>query len=81
MPDTVENQDVYPQPDSQKEGVGFPTARIVTVSSFSSGMVLDLAIGAYSGKKTGEHALLRQLLHNFEQGDIAIADSYYASFF
>lgn len=81
MPDTDENQDAYPQPDSQAEGVGFPIARIVTVSSFSSGMVLDLALGAYSGKLTGEHALLRQILHNFEKGDIAIADSYYASFF
>jgi len=81
MPDTSENQDAYPQPDSQAEGVGFPIARMVTVSSFSSGMVLDLAVGAYSGKLTGEHALLRQLLHNFEKGDIAIADSYYASFF
>src|SRR3990167_4314019 len=81
MPDTADNQNAYPQPDSQAEGVGFPIARIVTVSSFSSGMVLDLALGAYAGKLTGEHALLRQLLHNFEKGDIAIADSYYASFF
>lgn len=81
MPDTADNQAVYPQPDSQKAGVGFPMARLVTVSSFSSGMVLDLALGAYSGKSTGEHALLRQLLHNFEKGDIAIADAYYASFF
>lgn len=81
MPDTDENQATYPQPDSQKEGVGFPIARMVTVSSFASGVILDLALGAYSGKLTGEHALLRQLLHNFEKGDIAIADSYYASFF
>jgi hypothetical protein len=81
MPDTDENQATYPQPDTQEEGLGFPIARIVTVSSFASGMVLDLAFGPYSGKQTGEHALLRQLLHNFDKGDIAIADSYYTSFF
>lgn len=81
MSDSHANQAIYPQPDTQKDGVGFPIARLVTVTSFSSGMVLDLALGAYAGKLTGEHALLRQLLHNFEKGDIAIADSYYASFF
>lgn len=81
MPDTAENQGDYPQPDSQKKGVGFPIARMVTVSSFATGMVLDLAMGPYSGKETGEHALLRQLFGNFKRGDIAIADAYYASFF
>lgn len=81
MPDTVENQNIYPQPDTQKSGVGFPLARLVTITSFSSGMVLDLAIESYSGKGTGEHALLRQLLHNFKKDDLVIADAYYASFF
>jgi len=81
MPDTPENQAMYPQPNSQKKGVGFPIARIVAVISCMTGMVLDLAIGPYSGKKTGEHALLRQLMHTFKKGDVALADSYYASFF
>jgi hypothetical protein len=27
MPDTKENQDLFPQPDSQKQGLGFPIAR------------------------------------------------------
>jgi Transposase DDE domain len=81
MPDTQGNQDAYPQPDSQKPGVGFPIARIVTVISYVTGMALDLAIGPYSGKKTGEHALLRQLMHVFKPGDIAMGDCYYASYF
>lgn len=81
MPDTAKNQMHYPQPDTQKDGVGFPLSRLVTITSFSSGMVLDLAIGSYSGKGTGEHALLRQLLHNFHKDDLVIADAYYASFF
>lgn len=81
MPDTTENQAIYPQPDSQKEGVGFPIARIVTVISCVTGAVLDLAIGPYSGKKTGEHALLRQIMDNFKKGDVALGDCYYASYF
>lgn len=81
MPDTEANQAEYPQPDTQKKGVGFPIARIVAVISLAIGAVLDLAIGHYAGKCTGEHALLRQLMHNFNPGDIVLGDCYYASFF
>ena len=81
MPDTAENQAIYPQPDSQKAGVGFPIARVVGVISCATGAVLDLAIGPYSGKETGEHALLRQLMGSFKAGDIALGDAYYGSFF
>jgi hypothetical protein len=62
MPDTPENQQEYPQPKDQKPGVGFPIARLVGVISLSCGAVLDVAIGPYQGKQTGEHALLRQIL-------------------
>lgn len=81
MPDTPENQKLYPQPDSQKKGIGFPIARIVAVISCVIGAVLDLAIGPYAGKETGEHALLRQIIDVFKPGDVALGDSYYASFF
>lgn len=81
MPDTAENQAIYPQPDSQKEGVGFPMTRIVTIIDYGTGAVLDLAIGPYSGKGTGEHGLLRQLMDVYETGDVALGDCYYASFF
>lgn len=81
MPDTLENQAVYPQPDSQKKGLGFPIARIVAIIDYITGVVLDVAIGPYSGKKTGEHALLRQLMHSFNAGEIILGDCYYPSFF
>jgi hypothetical protein len=81
MPDTPKNQAEYPQPKTQKKGVGFPIARIVAVMSLALGTVLDLAIAPYAGKQTGEHALLRQILDVFNPGDIAMGDSYYASFF
>lgn len=81
MPDTLENQEIYPQPKTQKKGIGFPIARIVAVISCVTGSVLDLAVGPYSGKETGENALLRQLMHVFKEGDVALGDCYYASYF
>lgn len=80
MPDTPENQEAYPQPESQKKGVGFPIARIVGIISLSCGSVIDLAIGPYQGKATGEHALLRQLVYSVSAGDILLADRYYCSY-
>ncbi len=81
MPDTPENQEAYPQPDSQKPGLGFPIARLVGITSLSSGALLDYAIGPYQGKETGEHALLRAILDSFSRGDIMLADRYYCSYF
>lgn len=81
MPDTEENQMAYPQSKSQKPGLGFPIAQVVAVMSYVTGAVLDLAIGPCVGKETGEHALLRQIMHVFQAGDIVLGDCYYASFF
>nr|QNO46826.1 hypothetical protein AEBCLJCM_00003 [Methanosarcinales archaeon ANME-2c ERB4] len=81
MPDTPENQKMYPQPEGQKEGVGFPIARLVAIISLSCGAVLDVAIGPYKGKETGEHALLRQILSSISTGDIILGDRYYCSYF
>lgn len=81
MPDTPENQEAYPQSKTQKEGVGFPIMRIVCIVSLATGAVLDLAAAPYSGKGTGEHALLRQIIHRFQPGEVALGDCYYASYF
>jgi hypothetical protein len=81
MPDTPENQQEYPQPPSQEQGLGFPTARLVVLLSLATGMLQDMALGPYTGKETGEPALLRQLLAAFEPGDILLADRYYCSYF
>lgn len=80
MPDTPENQAVYPQPSSQKPGLGFPLARLVAVLSLNCAAVLAMAIGPYSGKESGETALFRTLLESLEAGDVLLADRYYASY-
>ena len=81
MPDTPENQEAYPQPDSQKQGLGFPIVRLVGVLSLATGVLLDYAIAPYQGKETGEHALLRTILGCFSSGDIMLGDRYYCTYF
>ncbi len=81
MPDTEANQEAYPQQASQKEGLGFPVARMVVLLSLATAMLSGMAIGPCSGKKTGELALMRQLLDQLEPDDILLADRYYCSYF
>jgi len=81
MPDTPDNQQAYPQPGSQKPGLGFPIARFLAIICLATGAVLDLAIGPYKGKQTGETSLLRTLLERLKKGAILLGDRYFASFF
>jgi hypothetical protein len=81
MPDTPANQAAYPQPRSQKPGVGFPLARLVVLFSLAVGTVLDVAIGQAQGKQTGEVSLLRGLHEQFDAGDILLADRLFCTYF
>lgn len=38
MPETPENQEAYPQHDSQKPGLGFPLARIAAIFHFPAAL-------------------------------------------
>lgn len=80
MPDTPHNQARYPQQTAQKPGVGLPIARAVAILSLATACVMDLAMGPYKGKETGESALLRSILGSLAAGDIAVMDRYYCSF-
>lgn len=80
MPDTIKNQNEYPQNPAQKPGLGFPIARVVVVLSLATACVVDVAIGKYKGKATGETALLRQILGCFNPGDVAVADRFYGNY-
>lgn len=81
MPDTAENQAVFPQNRGQAPGLGFPLARIVGVISLASGSVLGWTVCPCEGAGTAEPMQLRRLLDDFEPGDIAIADRNFASYF
>lgn len=80
MADTEENQNEYPQLNSQRPGCGFPIARMVGVFSLATGAINHTAIGPYKGKQTGETSLLRTILDRISPGRILLADRYYANF-
>jgi hypothetical protein len=80
MPDTQENQEAFPQLESQPQGAGLPIARACVMLSLATAAVQDINIGRYEGKETGESALLRGMLDNLSRGDLALFDRYYCSF-
>jgi putative transposase len=80
MADTPDNQEAFPQQDSQAPGVGFPIARACVVLSLATGAVHDLAFGPYEGKQTGETALLRTILDCVQAGDVVVFDRCYCSY-
>ena len=78
--DTEENQAEYPQNPKQQEGLGFPILRGVVLICLRTGLLLDAQVGPYSGKGTGETALLWQLLPVLRPGDLLVADSYFCTY-
>ncbi len=42
MPDTIQNQEAYPQHSSQKKGCGFPLAKIGVLFSYATGVVREV---------------------------------------
>jgi putative transposase len=81
LPDTEENQAVYPQPPGQKPGLGFPMIRMVVLLSLATALLTGLALGPYEGKETGETALLRELFDRLQPGSVLLADRFYCSYF
>ena len=79
--DTPANQRAYPQPRSQRPGLGFPMIRLVVLLTFATAALVGAAFGPFAGKETGESALLRQLFEQLRQGDVVVADRYHCSYF
>lgn len=80
MPDTAANQEEFPQPKSQKKGIGFPIARVVVVFGLACGSAIGWATGRYRGKGQGETSLILDLLDQFEPGEVLLADRYYSGY-
>src|SRR5207249_5699258 len=49
LPDTPENQEAFPQPATQKPGLGFPIIRWVVLIGLATAAVQGLAYGPYRG--------------------------------
>ena len=81
MPDTPENQALYPQPSTQAPGLGFPLARITVLLSLATGACRDLQIAPYQGKGTGEKSLLRRMYDSLKPGDVVLSDALFDDYF
>jgi hypothetical protein len=81
LADTAANQAVYPQPKTQKVGLGFPQCRVVALLCLESGAVLDAATAPCLGKGTDEQSLLRSMLDTLNQDDVLLGDAFYATYF
>jgi hypothetical protein len=78
MPDSEENQAVWPQQSQQKPGCGFPTARICACFNLQNGALLSYRIGS---KKNHELPLLREQADTFRRGDIFLGDKGFCCYY
>lgn len=78
MPDTPENQQVWPQTRQQKPGCGFPLSRVLACFNLQTGALLSYEVG---NKKSHELRLLRQQWQTFKPGDIFLGDKGFCSYY
>lgn len=71
MLDTVENQEAYPQPSSQKPGCGFPIAKIGVIFSLATGAAVALCTDVLN---THDLKLARKLYQFLHPKDILLGD-------
>ncbi|MEO7318327.1 MAG: IS4 family transposase [Chthoniobacteraceae bacterium] len=77
MPDTDANQQCWPQPSSQKEGLGIPCMKLVGIFSLASGSLEDDATGTLHQH---ESILFRSLWERLEKGDLMLGDRGFCSY-
>ena len=78
MPDTTDNQQVWPQQRNQKPGCGFPQASLCACFCLQTGTLLSYELG---NKKSHELPMLRKQWGTFEVGDIFLGDKGFCSYF
>jgi len=77
MPDTKENQKMYPQNKSMTPGCGFPHLNMVALFSLATGSLLGYKIG---NKHNHESSLWKKLWHILKPHDIILADRGFFSY-
>ena len=78
MPDTPDNQSIWPQPANQSVGCGFPQARLCACFDLKTGGLLSYRLGH---RKQQELPLLRQQWDHFEPGGILLGDKGFCSYY
>ena len=77
MPDTEENQVLYPQPSGQKKGCGFPVMKITAMFSLESGAITAIRKGSLH---VHERILFHEMWDCLSRGDVVLADRGFCSF-
>jgi hypothetical protein len=77
LPDTLPNQKVYPQPNTQSTGCGFPVMYLSTLMSLASGALMDFETGSGNGN---ELTLWRKMWHLLKSGDVILGDGKYSAY-
>jgi len=77
LPDTLENQQRYPQPATQKAGCGFPVLKLAVLFCLNSGAVLNVIWGSLHNH---DLRLFRQLWDQLKAGDILLGDRAYGEY-
>jgi hypothetical protein len=81
MPDTPKNEAAFGKPRNQRGKSGFPLARILVIFCLATGAALEIAIGRYKGKNTGELSLFRSVQATLQNGDILLGDRLFCTYF
>jgi hypothetical protein len=77
MPDTLENQEAYPQPKAQQAGCGFPIAKIGVIFSLATGAAVALVIDVLN---THDIKLARQLYSFLHPLDLLVGDRAFCAY-
>lgn len=77
LPDTEENQQVYPQPSQQRAGCGFPVMQVVACFCLHTGALLHWVS---SKIQAHESPLLRSLIALMQKGSIVLTDRGFCSY-
>lgn len=77
LADTLENQQRYPQPSTQKMGCGFPVLKLAVLFCLNSGAVANVILGSLHYH---DLRLFRQLWDQLKAGDILLGDRAYGEY-
>jgi hypothetical protein len=77
LPDTPENQGLYPPPPGQKPGCGFPLLKFLPIFSLSSGAINQVVTADW---KNHDARLLRQAWDGLQKGDVLLEDRAFSDY-
>ena len=72
MPDSEDNRNKFNKPNSGRGQAAYPQLRMVSFVAVSVRLILDIAYAPFSGKGTGERALMTEILERMTRKSLLI---------